>query len=355
MIMHHPHTGAVTTPLRVAVVGASGYAGAELIRLLAAHPHVEIAGLFARDRDGAPLGDAYPHLAPLGLRFRDGAPGPGEVDVAFLALPHGESAELAVRLASGGTTVVDVGSDLRLADPSLYSTWYGFEHPRPEALAEAVYGLTEHARDRLPRARLIANPGCYPTATLLALRPFACAGVLTGDVVVDAKSGVSGAGRSPKQNTLFCEVGEGLSPSSIAKHRHAPEIEQEVGRAAGAPARVNFTPHLIPMSRGELCTCYVRLARNGSARDLRAALEEAYAREPFVRVAPAGIVPQTQNVRGSNYVQIGVFEDRIPGRAILVSVLDNLVKGSAGQALQNMNLAFGLEETAGLLQLPMFP
>jgi N-acetyl-gamma-glutamyl-phosphate reductase len=185
--------------------------------------------------------------------------------------------------------------------------------------------------------------------------PIAKAGLIDADdIVIDAKSGVTGAGRSLKQNTLFSEAGEGLSPYSVAKHRHAPEIEQEIGVAAGAPVTVNFTPHLIPMSRGELCTSYVRL-RGATADDLRATLVEAYRDEPFVHVAPNGVLPQTQNVRGSNYVQIGVFADRIKGRAIVISVLDNLVKGSAGQALQNMNIAFGLEETAGLLQLPLFP
>ena len=185
--------------------------------------------------------------------------------------------------------------------------------------------------------------------------PIAKAGLVdAGDIIIDAKSGVSGAGRGLKQNTLFTEAGEGLSPYSVAKHRHAPEIEQEIGVAAGAKVTINFTPHLIPMSRGELCTSYVRL-KGATADDLRKALSEAYAQEPFVHVAAKGVLPQTQNVRGSNYVQVGVFADRIPGRAIVISVLDNLVKGSAGQALQNMNIAFGLDETTGLLQLPLFP
>ena len=204
-------------------------------------------------------------------------------------------------------------------------------------------------------ARLVACPGCYPTAALLALLPIAKAGLIDADdIVIDAKSGVSGAGRGLKQNTLFTEAGEGLSPYSVAKHRHAPEIEQEISKAAGRDVIVNFTPHLIPMSRGELCTIYVRLANGATADDLRATLDEAYRDEPFVHVAPKGVLPQTQNVRGSNYVQIGVFADRIPGRAIVISVLDNLVKGSAGQAIQNFNLMFGLEETTGLQQTRCF-
>jgi N-acetyl-gamma-glutamyl-phosphate reductase len=236
-----------------------------------------------------------------------------------------------------------------------YAEWYGHEHRAPELQKEAVYGLSEFYREKLKAARLVACPGCYPTAALLALVPIAKAGLIdAGDIIIDAKSGVSGAGRGLKQNTLFTEAGEGLSPYSVAKHRHAPEIEQEIGLAVGAKVTVNFTPHLIPMSRGELCTSYVRL-KGATADDLRKALSDAYAQEPFVHVAPKGVLPQTQNVRGSNYVQIGVVADRIRGRAIVISVLDNLVKGSAGQALQNMNIAFGLEETTGLLQLPLFP
>jgi len=248
-----------------------------------------------------------------------------------------------------------MSADFRLRDMAVYAEWYGHEHRAPELQGEAVYGLTELYREEIRAARLIACPGCYPTAALLALVPIVKAGLIdAGDIIIDAKSGASGAGRGLKQNTLFTEAGEGLSPYSIAKHRHAPEIEQEIGQAAGASVIVNFTPHLIPMSRGELCTSYVRL-KGGTADDLRAALTEAYRGEPFVHVAPKGVLPRTQNVRGSNYVQIGVFADRIEGRAIVISVLDNLVKGSAGQALQNMNLAFGLEGTTGLLQLPLFP
>jgi N-acetyl-gamma-glutamyl-phosphate reductase len=236
-----------------------------------------------------------------------------------------------------------------------YAEWYGHEHRAPELQKEAVYGLTEFYREEIADARLVACPGCYPTAALLALVPIARAGLIDAeDIVIDAKSGVSGAGRGLKQNTLFTESGEGLSPYSVGKHRHAPEIEQEIGVAVGGRVTVNFTPHLIPMSRGELCTSYVRL-KSATPDDLRKALADAYADEPFVHVAPAGVLPQTQNVRGSNYVQVGIVADRIKGRAIVISVLDNLVKGSAGQALQNMNIAFGLAETTGLTQLPLFP
>jgi N-acetyl-gamma-glutamyl-phosphate reductase len=220
---------------------------------------------------------------------------------------------------------------------------------------EAVYGLTEIYREQIKSARLVACPGCYPTAALLALVPLVKAGLVdANDIIIDAKSGVTGAGRGLKQNTLFSEAGEGLSPYSVGTHRHAPEIEQELGVAAGTAIAVNFTPHLIPMARGELCTSYVKL-RGGTPDDLRHALEQTYRGEPFVHVASKGTVPQTQNVRGSNYVQIGVFPDRIKNRAIVISVLDNLVKGSAGQAIQNMNLMFGFPETAALEQLALFP
>ena len=229
------------------------------------------------------------------------------------------------------------------------------EHRAPQLQGEAVYGLTELYRERIAAARLVACPGCYPTAALLALVPLAKARLIdVDDIVIDAKSGVTGAGRGLKQSTLFSEAGEGLSPYSVATHRHSPEIDQELGVAAGTAVTANFTPHLIPMSRGELCTCYVKLD-GASADDLRGALQQSYRDQPFVHVAKEGVLPQTQNVRGSNYVQIGVFADRIKNRAIVVSVLDNLVKGSAGQAIQNMNLMFGFPETAGLEQIALFP
>jgi N-acetyl-gamma-glutamyl-phosphate reductase len=248
-----------------------------------------------------------------------------------------------------------MSADFRLRDMNTYAQWYGHEHLAPQLQGEAVYGLTEFYRKDIAAARLVACPGCYPTAALLALVPIARARMIdVDDIIIDAKSGLTGAGRGLKQNTLFSEAGEGMSPYSVGTHRHAPEIEQEIGVAAGAAVTVNFTPHLIPMSRGELCTSYVKL--NGvTADDLRAKLTETYRDEPFVHVAKKGVMPQTQNVRGSNYVQIGVFADRVKNRAIVISVVDNLVKGSAGQAIQNMNLMFGFPETTGLEQIALFP
>ncbi len=347
------------TKIRIGVLGASGYTGADLVRLAARHPNIEIVALTANTHAGKTMAEVFPHFFMLQLpRLVEWEKVDWSgLDAAFCGLPHGTTQEItaAVLAANPDVKVIDMSADFRLRDMAVYAEWYGHEHRAPELQGEAVYGLTELYREEIRAARLIACPGCYPTAALLALVPIVKAGLIdAGDIIIDAKSGASGAGRGLKQNTLFTEAGEGLSPYSIAKHRHAPEIEQEIGQAAGASVIINFTPHLIPMSRGELCTSYVQL-NGATADDLRAALTEAYRGEPFVHVAPKGVLPQTQNVRGSNYVQIGVFADRIEGRAIVISVLDNLVKGSAGQALQNMNLAFGLEETTGLLQLPLFP
>jgi N-acetyl-gamma-glutamyl-phosphate reductase len=347
-IMHHWPM----QPVRVAIVGASGYAGAELVRLLAGHPHVEIAALYARNRDDTPLADEFPHLAPLGLRLIDGTPDPGAFDVAFLALPHGASAEVAAALAAGGTTVVDIGSDLRLRDPAAYPDWYGFEHPAPDALADAVYGLTEHARDRLPGARLIANPGCYPTAALLALQPFAARGLIDGHVIIDAKSGVSGAGRGAGADFLYTELEGGTKPYGIPRHRHAPEIAQGLADGGAADVSLTFVPHLVPQVRGLIATCYLTLADDLDDEALRGVLDGAYAGEPFVH--PMTKPPSTKLSAGSNHAF--VFAARTgPRRAVAIGAIDNLGKGAAGQALQNMNAALGMPETTGLEAVGIFP
>jgi N-acetyl-gamma-glutamyl-phosphate reductase len=340
----------VNRSVRVVVVGASGYAGAELVRLLANHPHVAIDALYARGREDSPLAAEYAHLAPLGLRLIDGSPEPG-VDVAFLALPHGASAELAVRLASGGTTVIDIGSDLRLANPAAYPEWYGFEHPAPDALADAVYGLTEFARDRLAGARLIGNPGCYPTASLLALMPFARAGLLGGDVVVDAKSGVSGAGRGAGSDFLYTELEGGTRAYGLPRHRHTPEIAQGLA-AAGASVGLTFVPHLVPQVRGIVATCYLSLADDLDDEALRAVLDDAYGSEPFVH--PLASPPSSKLASGSNHAFVFVARTG-PRRAVAIGAIDNLGKGAAGQAVQNMNVALGLPETAGLTALGIYP
>jgi len=345
---------------KIGILGASGYTGADAVRLLARHPNAEITALTANTHASKAMSDVFPHFFMLNL------PKLVEwekvdwttLDAVFCGLPHGTTQEIiaAVLKANPNIKILDMSADFRLRDKQTYEQWYGHEHRALELQGEAVYGLTEFYREKISSARLVACPGCYPTAALLALVPLA-KGMLIDvhDIVIDAKSGVTGAGRGLKQNTLFSEAGEGLSPYSVGTHRHAPEIEQEIGVAAGTAVTVNFTPHLIPMARGELCTSYVKLAGGATPEDLRGALEKAYANEPFVHVAKKGVLPQTQNVRGSNYVQIGVVADRIKNRAIVISTLDNLVKGSAGQAIQNMNLMFGLPETAGLEQIALFP
>ena len=339
----------MSSTVRVGVVGASGYAGGELIRLLAGHPSVEIASVHARDRDGRPLEGELPHLAPLGLTFTDAEP--DGVDVAFLALPHGASAPVAARLLDLGVTVIDIGADFRLRDADAYATWYGGPHPAPELLSRAVYGLTEMARDQLAGATLIANPGCYPTASLLALMPFARWGALSGDVIVDAKSGISGAGRSAGADYLFTELTESTNAYGLGGHRHRPEIEQGLA-SVGATPHVTFVPHLVPQSRGIHATCYLSLRDDLEDEGLAKILHDAYDDEPFVHVSE--VPPATKQTTGSNHAF--VHARRVgERRAVVVSVIDNLGKGAAGQAIQNMNVALGLDETAGLTGLGLHP
>jgi N-acetyl-gamma-glutamyl-phosphate reductase len=348
---------AAANRLRIGVMGASGYVGADLVRLLAGHPQAEIALLTANAHAGKPLAAVFPHLGGLDLpdliRVEDADW--ADLDVAFCALPHGTTQEIIAGLPEG-LKVVDLSADFRLRDVAVYAEWYGHEHRAPALQKEAVYGLSEHHRAEIKAARLTACPGCYPTAALLLLLPLVEGGLIDpGDIIIDAKSGASGVGRSLKEANLVCEVSEGIHPYNVGSHRHAPEIEQELSAAAGRALTVNFTAHLMPMNRGELLTTYVRLADGATSDDLRATLEARYAVEPFVRVVPAGTAPATRHVRGSNFCLLGVFEDRLPGRAILVSTLDNLVKGSSGQAIQNMNLMLGLDETLALGQQPLFP
>ncbi len=343
--------------LRIGVLGASGYTGADLIRLAAAHPQIEIAVLAASTHAGQPLAEVFPHLArvdaPALIRAEE-ADWRG-CDAVFSGLPHGAAQDIITTLPSD-LRVIDMSADFRLRDTAVYEQWYGRPHDAPDLLAQAVYGLTEHYAADIAGARLVACPGCYPTAALLALLPLVSHGLIdVDDIIVDAKSGVSGAGRALKQNTLFAEAGEGLSPYAISTHRHGPEIDQEIGRAAGREVTVGFTPHLVPMSRGELVTCHVRLASGASPADLRASLDHSYRDAAFAHVLLEGRVPATQHVRGSNHFIVNVFPDRIAGRAIVIGALDNLVKGSSGQALQNFNLMVGLPETMGLEQQPLFP
>jgi N-acetyl-gamma-glutamyl-phosphate reductase len=342
---------------KIGVIGASGYTGADLIRLAACHPGMEIAALTANTHAGKLLAEVFPHLgfleAPALVKAEDADW--SACDAVFCGLPHGTAQDIIAALPRS-LKVIDMSADFRLKDAETYAKVYGREHIAPHLLPDSVYGLTELNREAIAKARLVACPGCYPTAALLALLPLVHAKLIdTSDIIIDAKSGVSGAGRSLKQNILFSEAGEGLSPYSIASHRHAPEIEQEISAAAGGQVVINFTPHLVPMSRGELVTAYVRLTGKHTAQDLSAALVERYSDAHFIKLAPKGTLPSTQFVRGANYCMLGVYADRIKGRAIAVSAIDNLVKGSAGQAIQNFNLMFGFPETAGLEQLPLFP
>jgi N-acetyl-gamma-glutamyl-phosphate reductase len=343
--------------IKIGVIGASGYTGADLIRLAACHPAMEISLLAANTHAGKPLAEVFPHLGFIGAPALVKAEEAdwASCEAVFCGLPHGTAQDIIVTLPES-VKIIDMSADFRLKDTSAYAKWYGREHAAPHLIEEAVYGLTEFYENEIAAARLVACPGCYPTAALLALLPLVKSGLVDpADIIIDAKSGITGAGRSLKQNILFSEAGEGLSPYSIASHRHAPEIEQEISAAAGKTVFVNFTPYLVPMSRGELVTAYVRLEGAATAEDLNAIFRARYAAAPFVKLAPKGTLPSTQFVRGSNYCLLGAYQDRIPGRAIVISAIDNLVKGSAGQAVQNFNLMFGLPQTMGLEQLPMFP
>lgn len=343
--------------INVAILGASGYTGAELVRLLAGHPSFRIAALTADRKAGMRMADVFPQfvgedlpvLTTIAEVAWDG------IDAVFCALPHGTTQEVIAALPAH-VKIVDLSADFRLRDVAEYAKWYGHEHQAPDLQKTAVYGVTELSREAIRGARLVANPGCYPTCAQLPLVPLLAAGLIDADdIVIDAKSGTSGAGRAAKEANLYCEVTEGIHAYGVASHRHGPEIDQELSVAAGKPVMVSFTPHLMPMSRGMEETIYVKLAGGATAADLRDVLVRKYADEPFVRVLPEGQVPQTRFVRGSNLCHISVHADRRPGRAILCSVIDNLVKGASGQALQNMNLMFGLPETTALALRPVFP
>jgi len=342
--------------IKIGIVGASGYAGGELVRLLSRHPQVRILELQARGRSSESIAGSHPHLARTGLALDDALP--TDVDAVFLALPHGAAAELVPGLLDRGLTVIDLGPDFRLKDPADYPRWYGFEHPAPDLLAKAVYGLPELHRAELQAAaesdrRLVASPGCYSTTAILSLAPLAKAGLIE-DVVVDAKSGVSGAGRDAKADMMFAEINESVKAYGVTGHRHVAEIEQELGVLAGTRARpVDFLPHLIPMTRGILAACHVKPTRPVTQVELDALYADAYAGDCFVDVVASP--PATKHVTGSNWFRVYVRADERTGRVVAIGVLDNLVKGAAGQAIQAFNVMFGLAEDAGLEQLPLAP
>jgi len=347
---------------KIGVLGASGYTGSECVRLLLRHPQVEIALLTADRRAGHAMREVFPQFSPFDLpklvaiETVDWAN--CGLDLVFAALPHATTQKVIKDIVSKNAKIkiVDLSADFRLAETAAYARWYGHEHLAPELQKEAVYGLTEVHRDRIKGARLVANPGCYTTCSELPLIPLIAAKAIDLDeIVVDAKSGLTGAGRAAKEGTLFSEVSEGFHAYGVGHHRHMAELDQEFSLAAGRPVVVTFTPHLVPMNRGIFATIYVRGLAGRSPEDLHAILLKRYANEPFVHVLPFGELPHTRHVRGSNMTFIGVTKDRIAGRAIIVSVLDNLVKGAAGQAVQNMNLVLGFPEAAGLEQVALFP
>jgi len=340
----------------VGIIGATGYGGGELVRLLSRHPAVATVALQARGRTDEPIGGSHPHLATTGLRIGDELP--DGLDAVFLGLPHGAAAALVPELLEKGVTVVDLGPDFRLRDPAGYPRWYRFDHPRPDLLERAVYGLPELHREELAAlrdadTRIVASPGCYATTAILSLAPLARAGLLD-DVVVDAKSGVSGAGREAKPEMHFSEVNESVKAYGVDGHRHVAEIEQELGLAAGANvAPVDFLPHLIPMTRGILAACHIRTTRPVEQAELEALYHAAYDGEAFVEVVAAP--PATKHVTGSNLFKVHPHADARTGRVLVIGVLDNLVKGAAGQAIQAFNVVLGLPETSGLEQLPLAP
>ncbi|QUS35726.1 N-acetyl-gamma-glutamyl-phosphate reductase [Falsirhodobacter algicola] len=339
---------------RIAILGASGYTGAELVRLIASHPSMQIVALSGDRKAGMAMAEVFPFLRHLTLPVLQKIEEIdfSQVDLAFCALPHATS-QAVIRELPRDLKIVDLSADFRLRDPAAYQKWYGQPHAALEIQAEAVYGLTEFYRDEIRAARLVAGTGCNAATGQYAIRPLIEAGVIDLDeILIDLKAGVSGAGRSLKENLLHAELSEGTNAYSAGgKHRHLGEFDQEFSAVAGRPVLVQFTPHLVPMNRGILADVYVR----GEAAAIHAALQNCYADEPFIHVLPFGALPSSHDVRGSNHVHIGVIGDRIPGRALVVATLDNLCKGSSGQAMQNANLMLGIEESAGLTAAPVFP
>lgn len=341
----------------IAILGASGYTGAETIRLALTHPQMHIAALTGESQAGKSIGEVYPHLAHHGLPSLTtiNTVDFSAIDTVFCCLPHATTQTVVASLPQH-LKIIDLSADFRLHDTEAYAQWYGQPHAAPDLQPHAVYGLSEHARAAIATARLVANPGCYPTAAQLPLIPLLKhQNIIPETIIIDAKSGITGAGRAAKQGMLYSETAGGLSAYGIGNHRHTPEIEQGLSAAAGKPVPIRFTPHLVPMKRGILATIYVDLAPNTTLDDLRATLSQAYNAEPFVHLATPGIYPATQHVAGSNHCIINVFADRIPGKAVVVSVIDNLVKGAAGQAVQNFNIMHGLAETTGLEAGAIFP
>ena len=345
--------------VKVSLIGATGYAGGQLLNLLINHGAAQIVHAVGVSSVGMSLADAFPYLRgrikgevePLNLdKIVE------DSDVVFTAMHHGMAVDIAAACYQAGKKLIDIGCDFRFADTSVYEKWYKVKHNRPDLASKAVYGLPELYRREIIDAEIIGNPGCYPTASILSLYPLAKAGLIVADtVIVDAVSGVSGAGKSPTENNIYCSVDGSLNAYGVATHRHTPEIEQILTAAAGEKQVINFTPHLAPMSRGILATSYAKINKPISGAELTALYERTYAGEPFVIVHPPGVNPKTKWALGTNCCHISVTYDERTGRAIVTSAIDNLVKGAAGQALQNMNLLCGFDEQQGLRLSPLFP
>lgn len=341
--------------MKVGILGATGYTGQELVRLLNRHPEAEIIYLGSSSSAGKEFAEIYPGLTGSNTLILEDEEVP-DLDVLFCALPHGLTAARAAQLLERDIKIIDLGADFRLNDADTYEKWYKVHHPNPRLLKEAVYGLPELYREEIKGKRLIANPGCYPTASLLPLVPLLRAGLLAWNtIIIDAKSGVSGAGRGVSQAVHFSEVNENFKAYGVAEHRHTPEIEQELSKASGAEVTISFTPHLVPMTRGILATVYCSVRDGVEEGDLRRCWEEAYAGEQFIHLLPEGIWPQTKFAYGSNHVFLQMKLDKRTDRVILVSAIDNLVKGASGQAVQNMNILYGLPEETGLQNTGLWP
>ena len=345
--------------IKVGIIGATGYAGAELVRLLMQHQEAEIKWYGSRSYVDKKYYEVFQNMFQIvddtclddNMEELSNA-----VDVIFTATPQGLCASLVNEDILKKVKIIDLSADFRIKDVAVYEKWYGIEHKSPQFIEEAVYGLCEINREKIRGARLIANPGCYPTCSTLSIYPLAKEGLIDmNTIIIDAKSGTSGAGRSAKVGNLFCEVNENTKAYGVATHRHTPEIEEQLSYASGEDVKINFTPHLVPMNRGILVTAYASLKKKVSYEDVKAVYDKYYAKEKFVRVLDKNVCPETRWVEGSNYVDVNFKIDERTGRIIMMGAMDNLVKGAAGQAIQNMNLLFGLDETEGLIQVPMFP
>lgn len=343
---------------RIGIIG-DGYTAVELLRIIALHDEFEPVYISSTDNIGKPIDSVYPQLkgfCSLVCEATDPDKIKATCDAVFLALPHGLSVPMVMELSSAGLKCIDLGADFRLKDPAVYEEYYEVKHAAPELLNQAVYGLPELYRNKIRDAVIIANPGCFPTSAILPLAPLLESDLVqTEGIIIDSKSGVSGAGRGLKISSHFCEVNEGIHAYSVGTHRHTPEIAQELSLAAGQAVDIIFTPHLVPMNRGILTTSYSRLKHGIKAEDLRRALEEKYGQERFVRILDRDQMPHTKWVYGSNFIDIGIYVDSVKGHVILVSAIDNLTKGASGQAIQNLNIMLGLEESKGIGTVGVMP